>query len=112
MPRVSAIQRQSTFVRDENERSQGELEAQVLETAEQLLSTDSSRLERQRTFVKNSVADCAFPQKLVPEFPLVQDFLTTHRKVERPKDSGGNSNEESEDLDSTLDFARSLMAAR
>ena len=103
MPCVTGIQRQSTFIRDESEKSQDNLE-----------TTDSpSRLERQRTFVKKvSVSELAFPGRLVPDFPLVTDFVTTDKKLERPSLDTGNPNEECEDLDSTLDVARSLMAAR
>ena len=56
----------------------------------------------------SSVSDLAFPEKMVPDFPLVSDLVNTARKVESPQDS----KEESEDLDSTLEVARSLMVPR
>ena len=50
----------------------------------------------------------AYPERMGPDFPLVSKLVNTTRKVEHPQDS----NEESEDLDSTLEIARSLMVPR
>jgi len=97
------LQRQSTFIKDE--KSQGQLETPVQEDAELPHTTGSPALARQRTFVKDSVSEMSYPERMGPDFPLVCDLVNTTRKVEHPQDS----NEESEDLDSTLEIARSLM---